>query len=460
VASEARFCTTDDGVRIAYCVEGEGPVMVCCPDAIGSFALDHLIEDQMGFWRALWHGRRVVRYDMRGTGLSERDPEDVSHEALVNDLQAVVRASDARDFTLYASTLSGPRAIAYAAKHPEEVRRLVLHRTFARASDAMASEQLHNFADLARVNWKTAAQVFADLPVRQELPEAGVHQAQLYVQSTTGEFVARLLLEGIASTDVTAMLGEVRVPTLVLHRSEDPMFPFRLAQDLAGRIPQARLRPLSLGIMHYLALGRIDEVMGVINEFIGDGARPASRTRPDRAHPNVRTVLFTDLVRHTEMMQRLGDARGRTVLREHERITRETLRTHGGEELKAMGDGFMASFSSVTQAMDCAIALQRAFAGWNSDREGTGGDATERELLDVRVGLDAGEPIEEDGDLFGSTVIMASRICAQAAGGEILIAEPLRHLLSGKSYVYADRGETMLKGFEDAVRLYEVRWTE
>jgi class 3 adenylate cyclase len=111
----------------------------------------------------------------------------------------------------------------------------------------------------------------------------------------------------------------------------------------------------------------------------------------------------------------------------------------------------MASFGSVTKAMDCAIALQRAFAAHTDSMP---------EPLHVRVGLNAGEPIEEDGDLFGSTVILASRIAARAGAGEILIPEPLRHLLTGKSYVYADRGETLLKGFEDAVRLYEVRWQE
>jgi class 3 adenylate cyclase len=151
------------------------------------------------------------------------------------------------------------------------------------------------------------------------------------------------------------------------------------------------------------------------------------------------------------MMRRLGDARGRDVLRQHERITRDTLREHGGAEVKTMGDGFMASFGSVTRAMDCAIALQRAFAAHS---------ASMPEPLHVRVGLNTGEPIEEEGDLFGSTVILASRIAAKAGAGEILIPEPLRHLLSGKSYVYADRGEAVLKGFEDAIRLYEVRWRE
>ena len=162
-----------------------------------------------------------------------------------------------------------------------------------------------------------------------------------------------------------------------------------------------------------------------------------------------RTVLFTDMVGHTEMMQRLGDANGRDVLREHERITRETLKEHGGQEIKTDGDSFMVSFGSVTSAVDCAIALQRAFAARNEGAD---------EALHVRIGLNAGEPVEENGDLFGSTVIMASRVAAKAGAGEILIPEPLRHLLTGKSYVYADRGETMLKGFEDAVRLYEVRW--
>ena len=150
---DIRNCITEDGVRIAYCVHGEGPDIVFCPDFVGSFSLDHLIENQMGFWRGLWHGRRVIRYDMRGTGLSQSDIEDCSHDALVRDLAAVVKASGAREFTLWGGTLSGPRAIAYAARHPRQVRRLVLQRTFARAEDVLSGEQVRIYADLARHNW-------------------------------------------------------------------------------------------------------------------------------------------------------------------------------------------------------------------------------------------------------------------------------------------------------------------
>src|SRR5205823_8003876 len=168
-----------------------------------------------------------------------------------------------------------------------------------------------------------------------------------------------------------------------------------------------------------------------------------------RTSGGLRTVLFTDIVGHTEMMQRLGDAKGRDVLREHERITRDTLKNHGGAEVKTMGDGFMAAFGSVTSAIQCAVALQRAFAVHTESMP---------EPLHVRVGLNAGEPIEEDGDLFGSTVILASRIAAKATAGEILVPDTVRGLLSGKGFMFSDRGDFIPKGFEDAVRLYEVRW--
>jgi class 3 adenylate cyclase len=146
------------------------------------------------------------------------------------------------------------------------------------------------------------------------------------------------------------------------------------------------------------------------------------------------------------------------VLREHERITREVLRAHGGTEVKTMGDGFVASFGSVTRAVECAVALQRALT---PDPSPAGAGEGQSSLpLKVRVGLNAGEPIEENGDLFGATVILASRIAAKAEGGEILVADTVRGLCSGKGFLFADRGEFVAKGFEEPVRVYEVRWRE
>jgi class 3 adenylate cyclase len=139
-----------------------------------------------------------------------------------------------------------------------------------------------------------------------------------------------------------------------------------------------------------------------------------------------------------------------------ERITRDVLKANGGTEVKTMGDGFMASFGSDTKAVECAVTLQRAIEVWNA---GVGRDVP-AERLYVRVGLNAGEPIEEDGDLFGATVILASRIAAKADGGEILVADTVRGLCFGKGFLFADRGEFVAKGFEEPVRVYEVSWRE
>jgi adenylate cyclase len=144
-----------------------------------------------------------------------------------------------------------------------------------------------------------------------------------------------------------------------------------------------------------------------------------------------------------------------------------------------MGDGFMASFGSVTRAVECAIALQRAIDERNravgAQHTGDRGDslrnddATSEEgdvdsaraaPLRVRVGINAGEPIEEEGDLFGAAVILASRIATKAEGGEILVADTVRGLCAGKGFLFADRGEFAAKGFEEPVRLYEVRWRD
>jgi class 3 adenylate cyclase len=219
---------------------------------------------------------------------------------------------------------------------------------------------------------------------------------------------------------------------------------------MVERLPNARLLPLT-GVPGSFFVGQPEEVIRAINHFLEEDG-PAGWADDSRAKSGgagaFRTVLFTDLVGHTEMMSRLGDERGRDVLREHETITRNVLKANGGTEVKTMGDGFMASFSSVTKAVECAIALQRAFA----DRQG--------EPLNVRVGLNAGEPIEEDGDLFGATVILASRIAAKADGGEILVADTVRGLCSGKGFLFADRGEFVAKGIEEPVRISEVSWRQ
>jgi class 3 adenylate cyclase/pimeloyl-ACP methyl ester carboxylesterase len=442
---EIRYCTTDDGERIADCTIGSGAPVIWH----GPFI------DQMSAWftapdferrRRSLPGRRIIRYDGRGTGMSQRDVSDFSLDARVRDMAAVVRALDLETFDLMGNLWSAPVVLAYAARYPGSVRRLLLMRAFRRGKDVAPPARFESLVQLCRTNWPLACEVFYGLANPREALARPFEQ--LLIDSADGATVATWL-EQQYDVDVSSLLPLVTQPALVVHCRDDRAVRLSLGQDLAAHLPDARL--LALPSNNY----DTQEAMGRTGDFfIADNVD--EHHEPGKAERDqFRTILFTDLVGHTGMMQRLGDARGRDVLREHERITRETLRQHGGTEVKTMGDGFMASFGSVTSAMACAVALQRGFSAWNER-----GNAAVDAPLHVRVGLNAGEPIEEDGDLFGAAVILASRVCAQAGAGEILVPEPVRHLLAGKDFVFADRGEAMLKGFEDAVRLFEVRWRE
>jgi class 3 adenylate cyclase len=238
---------------------------------------------------------------------------------------------------------------------------------------------------------------------------------------------------------------------LILQRRQLAAVPgVEVAKRLASGIPDARLA-LFEGASLYPWIGDEDAVVAAIDEFLGD-SEPAPAGAEQHAAGGLCTILFTDVEGSTALTERLGDAKAREVLRNHERIVREALRAHGGAEVKAMGDGFMASFSSATRALECAIAMQRAFAAHDDEHPET--------LIRVRIGLNAGEPIAEDEDLFGTAVIMAARIAAQAKGGEIMVSDVVRQLVAGKGFLFGDRGDVPLRGFEDPVRLYEVRWEE
>jgi class 3 adenylate cyclase len=396
------------------------------------------------FYEDLARHFKLVTYDGRGFGLSRSGTATYSLDERVEDLSAVAAATDSDRFRLLGQLYSSPTAIAFSARFPDRIERLLLIQAYTDGAEFYAKGEFGQVADALRDitvdQWEFASRATIMRGATPGTPPDILEQRAKAMREAWTPEAMLAFREANKRTNVTDELSKVQAPTLVVHSGNLTPLTLELARSIVSTIRNAHL------LMTEVQWDAIPpETVGEILEFLGAGNAGHTRVRETSG---VRTILFTDLVAHTEMMQRLGDERGRDVLREHERITRDLLKQHGGAEVKTMGDGFMASFASVTKAMDCAIALQRAFA------------AHQGEQLQVRVGLNAGEPIEEDGDLFGSTVIMASRIAAQAGAGEILIPEPLRHLLTGKSYVYADRGETMLKGFEDAVRLHEVRWQE
>ena len=440
---EIQYCTTSDGVRIAYALRGAGPLLVICPQFVESFSLIPTYEPTVErFFVALEQDFRVVLYDGRGTGMSQRDElSSLGPDAQALDLEAIVNAVGGSAHGLIAWTMAPAAALRYMLHRPGCVARLVLGNGGTHIRQSGTADVLKAFAALARTNWSVAAQTFADLGPREEEPGEAMELARIVRDSTTGETVARMFEDGLEAADITESIPSITVPTLVMHHIDNTVTPIGVSRSLAAAIPGARLALLP-GPSGWYTQGNALEL---IQRFLLEGV-PKAKTGSGRPGP-LRTVLFTDLVGHAEMMSRLGDEAGRAVLREHETITRDLLKQHGGTEVKTMGDGFMASFASVTRAVECAVGLQRAFAERN---------ATGDEPLAVRVGLNAGEPIEEDGDLFGSTVILASRIAAKAEAGEVLASTAVRELCLGKGFLFADRGEFVAKGFEEPVRVFEV----
>jgi class 3 adenylate cyclase/pimeloyl-ACP methyl ester carboxylesterase len=494
-----RYTRTEDGANIAYAVIGKGPPLVCPSNVWGDLQAYRHNPLWTPVVDGLAHqGFRLIIYDQRGMGGSDRGTVRYDLDARLLDLDAVIAAAVGEvRLSLHAIASAVPTAVAYAAAHPERIEKLVLVSGFVRGKqwyEAVPSMKLSmNLNDLAASDWETYTLAMANAVLHYSDSAMAARAAAAYRASATpAEYTA--YIDASSKIDVYDQLQEIQAPTLLVNLTGVITGTLPLMREMAAQIPGAELIEELPGPAWARAVGRF--LRGSDLPQPPAPAPPASAAVVPVAS-SLRTVLFTDLVGHTEMMSRLGDEAGRAVLREHEVITRDVLKQHGGTEIKTMGDGFMASFGSVTRAVECAISLQRAFdyrnRGESGNRgvgarhsespsssdgrtddqdEGTNGDdapgasplrapapgQTSAEPLHVRVGLNAGEPIEEDGDLFGATVILASRIAAKAEGGEILVADTVRGLCSGKGFLFSDRGDFIAKGFEDPVRIYEVNW--
>ena len=449
---QIRFCTSADGTRIAYTTLGDGPPLLSIPAWLANLTLD--LEHPVGqaLFERISERRLVVLADCRGAGSSEREVSDVSLDARVADIKALADHLHLDRFDLWGNHDGAVVSAVFAAMYPKRVSRLVLLAPYARGEDVVAPGPARSLGELMRQNWSLARRAFADICFPEGPTDFQRWISSYFRQSVNPEMAAEHY--GItASLDAREYLPQVKAPTLVLHRRGDRMVPMAAGKVAASMIPDARFVALEgteagryPGDMSY-----VDTMLRFLDE---DRTVETAAEVPEAGA--FRTVLFTDVEGSTALTQRLGDARARELLREHERLVREALKSHGGAEVKTMGDGFMASFTSATGALECAIAMQRAFAAHKESAE---------EPIKVRVGLNAGEPIAEEdpegrSDLFGTAVNEAARITATAKGGEILVSDVVRQLAKGKDFLFADRGEASLKGFDEPVRLYEVRWRE
>ena len=440
-----QYAKTEDGVSIAYATRGRGPPLVFLPVGWEQFSLRWKMPAYSVFIERLGAGRQLVQYDRRGFGLSDRSVTDYSLETEVADLEAVLDALKLNSVALLGSMMSGPGSIAFAAAHPDRISHLVLYATFSKGADVMPAEQLDAFINLARSDWDMTARLFADSSTRETHPEEALQVAKDFRQSAAGVNVANCLASRM---DVDHLVSKVQIPTLVLHRQDDGIVPLSAGQKLASQIPNAEFLPLE-GVVHTPFLGDSQAVLDAIDEFLAEDEAAEPEPLPAK---DVHTILFTDMQSSTALTQRLGDAKAQEVRRTHNDIVRSALSTNDGSEIKHTGDGIMASFTTASSALECAIAIQRGVAAHVEEHPDS--------PLGLYIGLNAGEPIAEERDLFGTSVDLAKRICDHAEPGQILVADVVRQLAAGKDFLFADLGDTELRGFEDPVKLWEVRWRE
>ena len=440
---QVRFCTSADGTRIAYTTYGEPGLHPVLHVHIWSIPYLGDSPEERAYYDWLASDRQAVRFDRRGTGASQREINDVSLDAQIADLAAVVDDAGFKTFDLVGFVDGAAVAAGYAARHPERVSRLVLSDAYSRGEEIARPEQTHSIVTLIRGNWPLARRALAGL----FHPDGSIETQRQFSSMLHRAVSAETAAQYIAyqnNLDVRMELAEVQTPTLVLNRLWAGMDWSAAAVSLAALIPGARL--VTLEDRSGLALAR------VLRKFLDE--TPAGE-RAATLPSGTAVILFADIADSTALTERLGDAAFRDKARELDEALRRAITSNGGTAIdgKLLGDGVLATFGAAREAIACAMAIQR-MAG--SGVKGQGSSPDERLLL--HVGIHAGDVIREANNVYGGAVNIASRVAGEAAAGETLVSATVRELARTSAGVsFDDRGERELKGVGEPVRVWAVR---
>ena len=428
------------GVSIAYQVHGEGELdLVFVPGFVSHVELLWESPAMARFLRRLCTFARVVVFDKRGQGLSDRPADPPTLEESMDDLGAVLEAAACERPAVFGISEGGPMSMLFAATYPERISSLVLYGTYARmvrSADfplGIPGDALDRWGEMVRREWGGAVGLRNWAPSAIGDAELERWWARLLRQGTSPAGAIDLI-DLYRQIDVRAILPSIAVPSLVLHRVDDRIVPVRQGRFLAEQIPDARFVALE-GIDHLAWTGDLDMLLDEVEEFL-TGSRRAHE--PERA---LATVLFTDIVGSTELAARFGDRAWRDLLERHDAVVRRQLAVHRGREVKTMGDGFLATFDGPARAIRCATAIEEAMPAMG---------------IEVRTGIHTGEIELIGDDVGGMAVNIGARIGALASPGEVLVSSTVRELVVGSGIDFAERGTHTLKGAPDQWRLFAV----
>ena len=439
---ETQYARSGD-VSIAYQVFGDGPIdLVVAPGWI--FHIE-LAWEEPTFERTmerLARNFRVMLFDKRGTGLSDRSVGASSLEERMDDIRAVMDAADSKEAVVFGWSEGGTFAAMFAATYPERTRALICHASGARFTNtagfsaAPRDDLVKSFETYLHHGWGSGLASYMVVPSRAD-DDAFRRWFGRYERMSVSPSEAIALFHVNIDIDVRHILPTIKVPTLILGQPDDRFIPIALCRDMAERIPGAKFVELS-GIDHLFWFSNPDEFVGEFLEFV-TGARPQPEVDFDRV---LATVLFADVVGSTERASELGDKRWRSLLDSYYAAAKNEIERFRGRQVKTLGDGVLATFDGPARAVRCAHQL----AGRT------------REIgLELRTGVHTGEIEIMGDDVGGIAVHIGARVSSLARPGEVLVSSTVKDLVAGSGIEFDDRGPHELKGVPGEWRLYAAR---
>ena len=425
-------------LRVAYQVSGTGAVdMVFAPGTISHLDL---------FWdvsaeKYEWYGTfcRLIRFDKRGTGLSDRSPHVATLEERTDDIRAVMDAAGSERAVLFGASEGANMACLFAAMHPERTRSLLLWGAQARWTQTddypwgMPAAEYQKVVDGLRDEWPSIEYLTgAGAGLGKDVDPKVLEWWLTFARASASPSAIVALEEMNMLIDTRSILSSIRVPTLVMNRTGDPVAHVGAARDLAAHIPRARFVEFP-GETHQMEGPEAQRIRETIREFVTGTHAPVATNR------FLTTVLFLDIVNSTQHATRLGDESWGALLNRFYAVVREELSRHQGEEIGTQGDGFLATFDGPARAIRCAGAVR---------------DAARPLGLEVRSGIHCGECERMGDNIGGIAVHEAARVCGEAGAGEVLVSGTVRDLVAGSGLAFADRGLHTLKGIRGKSHLF------
>jgi pimeloyl-ACP methyl ester carboxylesterase len=434
---ETRYAKSGD-VNIAYQVVGDGPIdLVLVPGFVSHLEIDWELPRYAHFLERLAGFSRLILFDKRGTGLSDRPGGLPDLETRMDDVRAVMDAVGSERAALFGYSEGGPMCCLFAATHPERTTALALYGTYAKRQDpdpdypwAATRLQREEYAAQVEREWGAESDLSSYV---SDADEVTIQWWRRRARASASPGAARDLILMNSQIDVRHVLPTIRVPTLVLHRRGDRDSRVDEGRYVAEHVPGARFVELE-GVDHLPAVDA-DQIVDEIEEFL-TGSRRVHET--DRV---LATVLFTDIVGSSERAARLGDGRWRELLLQHHADVRNELERWRGREVDTAGDGFLAAFDGPARGIRCGCAVR---------------DRVRALGIDVRAGLHTGECELVGEKVVGIAVHTGARVAAAAAAGEVLVSQTVKDLVAGSGIEFEERGEHELKGVPGRWRLYAV----